>query len=172
MILKDNLKIINGIIIQLDKNNKYELNSKELKYNISLEKSQNEESNGSFSIKNENNQQSIIMNLNKDMAKQILDKNINNNIISFLGFKHISDNQKYIYLPNGERCLFEKFCNKFSFFKINAEENNKIDQFISFNKLENNSNYTLSTNEKILKKIEVTESELRKNITFLNKIKF
>ena len=103
------------------------------------------------------------MNLNKDMAKQIFDKNNNNNIISFLGFKHISDNLKYIYLPNGERCLFEKFCNKYSFFKINADENNKTDQYISFNKLENNPNFTHNSNEKIIKKIEVTESELRKN---------
>ena len=166
MMLKDNSKIISGIIIQWDKNNKYNLNSKELKYDISLEKSQNEESNGSFSIKNENNQQCIIMNLNKDMAKNIFEKNNNNNnnIISFLGFKQISDNLKYIYLPNGERCLFENFCNKFSFFKINSEDNNKIDQYITFHSLEHNQNFIHNySKEKILKKIEVTKSELRKN---------
>ena len=38
MMLKDKSKIIKGIIIQYDNNNKLELNSKELKYDILLEK--------------------------------------------------------------------------------------------------------------------------------------
>ena len=182
MMLKDKSKIIKGIIIQYDNNNKLELNSKELKYDILLEKNPNSISNESFSIINDNNYYSIIMNLNKDMAKQIFENN-NNNIISFLGFKCVSDKLKNIYLPNGERCSFETFCNKFSFFKIKTEENyniicekkteseknkievenNKSGQYISFQPLENNPNLSHYSKEKILHKIEVSESELRKH---------
>ena len=184
MKLKDKTKIIKGIIIQSDKIIKHEFYPKKLKYSITLEKKQNLDNNEQFSsINYENNSRSIKMAINKEMATEIFGgDNENNNSVSILGFKFFSDKLKYIYLPSGERCSFEEFCKKFSFFqpKIGNDEKenynmnfiNKIYKQAAMEEKENriaNSflgkicNLVNNSNEKIIQKIEVTESELKIN---------
>ena len=78
-----------------------------------------------------------------------------NNSISILGFKFSSDKLKYIYLPSGERCSFEGFCKKFSFFHIGKNEK------------ENNNKNLINKNNK---EVAIKEKENKIANSFLGKI--
>ena len=168
MILKDDSKIIKGIIIELDEMNNDELFPKKLKYNISIERKNNLYSNNIISPRNDKN--CIKIDINNEISTQIFGKNNEiKNPISFLGFKFNSDKLKYIYLSNGEQCSLEEFCKKFSFFKNKSQKDKEENYFINYEKKfevkKNELNINNSKNDEMLENNHLkNENEIKKEI--------
>ena len=168
MILKDDSKIIKGIIIELDEMNNNELFPKKLNYNISIERKNNLYSNNIISPRNDKN--CIKIDINNEISTQIFGKNNEiKNPISFLGFKFNSDKLKYIYLSNGEQCSLEEFCKKFSFFKNKSQKDKEENYFINYEKKfevkKNELNINNSKNDEMLENNHLkNENEIKKEI--------
>ena len=168
MILKEDSKIIKGIIIELDEMNNNELFPKKLKYNISIERKNNLYSNNIISPRNAKN--CIKIDINNEISTQIFGKNNEiKNPISFLGFKFNSDKLKYIYLSNGEQCSLEEFCKKFSFFKNKSQKDKEENYFINYEKKfevkKNELNINNSKNDEMLENNHLkNENEIKKEI--------
>ena len=168
MILKEDSKIIKGIIIELDEMNNNELFPKKLNYNISIERKNNLYSNNIISPRNDKN--CIKIDINNEISTQIFGKkNEIKNPISFLGFKFNSDKLKYIYLSNGEQCSLEEFCKKFSFFKNKSQKDKEENYFINYEKKfevkKNELNINNSKNDEMLENNHLkNENEIKKEI--------